>query len=321
MVQPKKLDSAIYSGMPPWHTILMLGLITAFSTAFLPSMADLDGSVAVPETFSRRLFPQYLSLWWLVVLRTTVAVFIFALTAHHVKVAFSGEPTRIVTPYLEKSKLRRGSPIELRGFFSQAPFTLWAWNLLGVSFAVNAYLAYAVLTNQSVSPRLLRAGVMLFEMAAPLTLLVAAVVKYAIWPQALKQRGDTTVLKSFRALAFHNANVIFAVAEVTLGGGLPVRFTDASLAAIFGSLYVLFTWYIAHRWNPASGPQYLYFFLDTSLGPTSTLILLVLYIVFVAFYVLFCGLHQLVDHVGDDNLPAHILSLVLVSVLVCRVRD
>lgn len=322
MVKPKSATPPSYSGIPPWHAILLLGIIAFFSIRFLPSAAELDDTVAVPTTFTQRLFPHYLSLPGLVVFRTVAAVFIFGMSAYSTNIAFSDQPVTLVTPYLKQSQLRRNVPIQLRGFFSQAPFTLWAWNLLGLSFAVNAYLAYTAMTHNAAAPSwLLRAGIMLFEMAAPLTLLVSAVVKYAIWPQALKQGSGTAVLKTFRALSFHNANVVLAVAEVTLGGGLPVRLHDASLAALFGTVYVLFTWCIAHQWNTTAGPQYLYFFFDTSLGMTTTLVLAVLYVVFIGFYILFYALHQLVDHVGHDNLPAHILSLVLVTVLVGRIRD
>lgn len=321
MVQPKLQTQELHSGRPPWHTVLVLSFIVLLSVVFLPSFSDLDHTVAVPETFSRRLFPQYLSLEWLIILRAASAAFILGMSVYNVKIAFSDNPVAVLVPYLKQSQLQKGKPIFLRGFFCQAPFTLWAWNLLGLSFALNAYLSHAVLTNRAISPVWLRMGVFLFEMAAPLALMVSAVVKYAIWPQALKAGSGTSVLKTFRALCYHNLNVILAVAEVVLWGGLPVRLMDVSLAALFGSGYVLFAWSIAHLWNPAAGPQYLYFFLDVTLGTTTTLILLILYVVFIIFYTIFCGLHQLVDHVGVDNLPAHVMSLVLVSALVCRIRD
>lgn len=315
-----------HHGRPPWHAFALVSLLISLALEFLPTSAALDRSAAVPATFARRLFPAYMSLSALFVVRAASAAFIFALSLHSLVAAHQpGQATTIVSPYLSHSQLQRGASISLRGFYCQAPFTVWAWNLLGLSFAVNAYLTYRVMNDDDndddISPWLLRAGIVLFETAAPLTLLVSAVVKYAIWPQALRVGTGTSVLKSFRALSYHNVNVALAMAEVTLLGGLPVRYQDVSLAILFGCTYVVFAWLIRHQWNPAAGPQFLYFFLDTTLGITTTMALAALCLVLVAFYAIFCLLDVLLLEYLGGSLAAHVLSWALVCAMVGRIRD
>lgn len=103
-------------------------------------------------------------------------------------------------------------------FRTQLPFTSWAWNLLGLSFSLNGLVSLLIEYERSdlVTPWLLRMSLLVFETAAPTTLLVACVVRYAIWPRAIQANVDTAQLKSFQALVMHNVNVIFALSEVGL---------------------------------------------------------------------------------------------------------
>ena len=325
MVIVSKNTEHIHHGRPPWHAVLVLGTLVFLSILFFPTPSDLDHTVAVPETFTKRLFPKYMSVQALVIVRSISAAFILGLSLYALLLAmFGSEPTVLVIPYLAQSKLQRGKPIALKGLYSQAAFTMWAWNLLGVSFGVNAYVTYLIMHERPVSPWLLRTAILLFEMAAPFTLLVAAVVKYALWPQSLKNgagKDPTKSFKVFRVLCFHNLNVVLAMSEVALWGGLPVRFHDASLAILFGCAFVAFAWAIRNGWNPSAGPQFLYFFLDTTLGITTSLVLIALCLVFVMFYAFFCVLHVGLDHMESAGLLAHVFSVVIVCALVCRVRD
>ena len=314
-----------HHGLPPWHAVLVLGILASLSVAFLPTAVDLDGSVANAATFTRILFPAYLSLTGLVYVRAASAVIIFGLSTYALLLATFSDPLarHVITPYLEHSQLQRGKPLPLHGLYSQVPFTMWCWNLLGLSFAVNAYVTHTIAQGQPVAPWLLRVAVGLFETAAPQTLLVSAVVKYAIWPQFLKAGhgpNPAEVLKTMRALCFHNLNVVLALSEVTLWGGLPVRGRDVSLAVLFGCTYVMFTWAIRNLWNPAAGPQFLYFFFDTTLGYTTTLALVALCIVLAMFYGLFCVLQEILEHMGGGIL-LHGVTVAFVCAFVCRVRD
>jgi hypothetical protein len=75
-----------------------------------------------------------------------------------------------------------------------------------------------------------------------------------------------------------------------------------------------------HMWVPSAGPQFLYFFMDTTLGTTTSIALVVLLVVLLVFYGLFCVLHQVLDHLGGGAV-LHGLAVVLISSAVCRFRD
>jgi hypothetical protein len=228
-----------------------------------------------------------------------------------------------MTTYLVNSKLKHHQPVELRGIRSMYPFTMWAWNLLGLSCGINAYLAFCAWQHNSPPQWLLRLGILLFEAASPTALLVSCVVRYAIWPQLLRRgkgRNPTAVLKYKKTLVFHNINTIITLSEVAILGGLPVRYSDFSVALALGVIYVLFTWSMMHRWNKDAGPQFIYHFFDTTQGIYTSVYIIILLVVLISFYTLFCGLHQLLDHLGG-GLSTHLAAVLLLSSLVCRFRD
>jgi hypothetical protein len=203
------------------------------------------------------------------------------------------------------------------------PFTSWSWNVLGVSFALNAWIAYqaGVLQRQDyVPPSLLRMALLLYSVATPSTLLVSFVVTYAIWPNLLRQKISTKNIKSPRTLIWHNANVMMALTESFLLGGIPVRIRYIAVAPMLGILYVLFTWYRMNSWKPTEGPQFIYFFFDTTLGIKTTLALLVLLLVMMMFYTIFAMAHSLLPILGG-SLVFHISFVTVVCAIVCRFRD
>lgn len=211
----------------------------------------------------------------------------------------------------------------MRGYKTQLPFTSWAWNLLGISFAMNGIIVLLSEYNKQhyISPTLLRVALLTFETAAPTTLLVSSVVRYAIWPRVLQAGGETTQLKSFQALTMHNCNVIFALAEVSLLGGLPVRFSHFSVAPLFGCCYVMFTWFMIGKWIAPDNPQFIYFFFDTTLGGKfMAVVLLGLLTILSLFYGLFGAFDQFLTHL-QGGLIVHALAVLLISSVVCRFRD
>jgi len=210
----------------------------------------------------------------------------------------------------------------MRGYRTQLPFTSWAWNLLGLSFALNGIISLLVAYGKEslISPWMLRLALLTFETAAPTTLLVACVVRYAIWPRVLQATGDTAQLMGFQAIVMHNVNVLFALTEVSLLGGLPVRFSHFSVAPMFGIVYILFTWFMIPRWIPGEA-QFIYFFFDTTLGVKfMTIALLSLLLILMAFYGLFGAFDQVLSHLQGGPI-VHVMSVVLVSSVVCRFRD
>jgi hypothetical protein len=221
-------------------------------------------------------------------------------------------------PYRPASKLPR-VPFKIYGWRKQYPFTSWSWNVLGISFALSAYVAYQVDRNLSVAPWLVRLALIMWEIAAPMTLLIGAVVKYALWPAQIKQSGTGDVFLAPRALLQHNANVIMAMTETALLGDLPIEFSHISISVLFGCSYVLFSWAIQTTWH-GQGPAFLYFFMDTTLGVEHTIALFALLSVLMIFHGLFCGVESLLQVVGN-SIMGHAAFAFAICTLVCRFRD
>ena len=221
--------------------------------------------------------------------------------------------------------------MNLEGIKAQAAFTSWSWNLLGLMFAHNGLLTLYIdhctkqgtLSNTQDSFWLtfcLRGSIILFETAAPTTMLIAAVVRYALWDKALQNAGSHN-LKKNTILLQHNANVIMALTEIGLLGGIPVRFSDTAVAALWGLAYVLFAWAMRFSWLPSGDPQFLYFFLDTTLpGYTSSIALLVLILVLLVFYTLFVVVDDIMILLGGGPV-VHTFVILATSSIVCRFRD
>ena len=215
------------------------------------------------------------------------------------------------------------------GVKTLSSFTVWSWNLLGASFALNAYVAHcgssAAANNDNdscvVDPRVLSLAVWMFEVSGPVVLLIGAVVKYALWPQALAH-GRSDLLKTWRALTMHNANVVMVLVEIALLGGLPVRWRDFPVTCFYGLVYVLFAWSTRLGvWAPKKdGPQFIYFFFDTTLGWTATYALAALLFGLATFYGLFAAVHEVLEHLGG-GVTTHAAAAVLVAAMVCRFRD
>jgi hypothetical protein len=320
-------DQHQHDGLPPWHTVVAVMVMGLGFAAFVPSIMVSIDEIATIETLTGRQFPDLVSLQALIIFRLLSCLTIFGWSRRAFYIAYGPTPVRLITPYLPESKLRRNIPLSLHGLYSHAPFTMWSWILLGVSFGLNAYLASCYRGDGLPVPPvwLMRSAILLYEIVAPTTLLVSTVVRYAIWPALLLQNGTgpdpTAPLKLPRVLAYHNLNVILALVESAVMGKMPVRYHHLSVAVFFGILYVLFSWCIRHRWSSNAGPQFLYFFLDTTLGYTTTAALLALLLVLVISYGVFAAIPLLLDRWGGRNIVVHITFVLLVCRIVCRFRD
>jgi hypothetical protein len=230
-----------------------------------------------------------------------------------------------ITPsYRPHSKLHAAT-MELKGFQLQAYFTKWAWNLLSLSFLLSGTIAWLAseghseYLSQPENRWILRAALLTFETAAPTEFLVSAVVKYAIWPQLLASKVDTLGLKSFKSLMMHNGCVFMLLLEVGLFGGIPITMSHFPLAPLFGLSYIVFAWYMSNKWNPQAGPQFLYFFLDTTLGKESTIALGLLLSTLIAFFIFFWVADDIMMHL--PGIPGRLAVATVVISLVCRFRD
>jgi hypothetical protein len=192
-----------------------------------------------------------------------------------------------------------------------------------LSFTTSSLIAWRVSRGIAVSRTLLRVALVSWELAAPFTLLVAAVVRYAIWPGVLKKGEPTLNLRHPRNIMMHNMNVLLALTETSLLGGIPVTWEHLSMAPIVGCLYVIFSWNMTMAWNVRSaGPQFVYFFFDTTLpGATSSIALIVLLFVQVLFYAIFSEAEHLLSLLGMGYFVVHLLFVAGISSIVMRFRD
>ncbi len=234
-----------------------------------------------------------------------------------------------------KSSKLRSLPIQCSGLKAQAFFTSWSWNILGLYFISSGLLVLYIdkqlsssndevkmietLSNEKYIKMALRTTYILFEVAAPISMLVSVIVRYALWPKALKGNG-TDDLKRISSLIQHNANIIMSLIEVGILGGIEVRFTDFSVAPLFGLAYVLFAWSMKKNWLESGEPQFLYFFLDTTLGKGTSIALLILLFLLTAFYAIFVMVDDIIVMLGG-GVGVHLGVVIAIASLTCRFRD
>lgn len=134
--------------------------------------------------------------------------------------------------------------------------------------------------------------------------------------QTAKQLKPATVLLQ------HNANTVFVLAEVAVLGGLPVRLQDIACAPLFGMTYIFYSYFMAERYcsAPGDGIQYLYHFLDTTLGMRTSRNLLILLVILVGFSLMFAIMDALLD-IMDGSIGSKVPWMMLLMSMVCRVRD
>jgi len=317
---------------PPWHTAALVTFSFLICVSSIPNIISSIDSVATIKSCTTPLFPTFISRQNLGWIRVIFATFILCTTIY----TMTTQKNVLRVNYLKASKLR-SLPIEIKGIKGQAMFTSWSWNLLGLSFAVSGLLTLyvdTIMKNNTYSidedkekmiessPFMkigLRMCVILFEIAAPVSMLVSAVVRYALWPKALKGNGTDT-LKRPDILLQHNANIVMSLVECGLLGGLKIRFIDMAVAPLFGIAYILFAWGMKHRWVESGEPQFLYFFLDTTLGKTTSIAILALEIVLLFFYVFFVIVDDILEY-SAGTLIIHLAVVGTIASLLCRFRD
>ena len=292
--------------------------LLALSWSLLPSFESLEERVTV-ETFTNRALPEIVSLPTLAALRALIACSIWLVTLY---LAILSEGWVVNPSYKPYSKLKDVS-FPVSGLKTLCPFTSWCWMFLGASFTVNSFIAYQVHSGNGhlIEAWILRSALILWEIAAPLALLVSAVVRYAIWPAVLA-KGRPHRLGSFRNQMQHNANSIFALVEMALLSGPPVILSHISIPCFVGCVYILFTWSACRLYGdqPDDGPQYIYWFMDTTLGKVTSIALACLLGVLCVSFSLFVALESFVEWIGGD-LFSRSMCVILVSSVVIRARE
>lgn len=302
------------SAFPPWHASALVGALLAVSIATLPQ--DLD-DLAQVETFTRRVFPDLISLPVLAAIRLTKATSCWFVTIYMI---FLSPGWDINTTYRPQSKLRN-TTLEISGLKTLFPFTSWCWIMLGSMYTLTGYIALMAHLGreQEIERWVLRSALVLWELSAPFALLVSAVVRYAIWP-VVEATGRPHQLGSFKNQMQHNMNSVYVLSEMALLGGLPLEFAHLSLPCLVGSIYILFTWFNCYSYTkPELGPQHIYWFMDPTLGKTTTIALVALLGTLVGSFITFFVIETFVQWMGKSFL-AHFLSVVVVSSTVIRTR-
>jgi hypothetical protein len=310
----------IITGFPPWHTVLLIGLCFGVSLSFLPSLDSMDEEIANRTTLTRSV--GLFSVAQISIIRIVFGCIMIGDSLYAVLWGRWEQDTE----YFDGSKLCPCLDIPFRGMWTERPtsfsrglmtlssFTMWAWLLEGVAFLLLGVLAFSPQEHVYLN----RVTVVLWEMAAPTSLLVSSIVKYVLWPTALNggNTNNANILKHPCALLEHNLNSIAALFEAAYLGGLPVRMKDASFGVLFGLTYLLYSYFMMHRWTekkPNIGPQFIYPFLDTTLGTSTSLCMLGLLAVLITSH----GLFSLADSV----LSVHPYLVVIIATVVCRFRD
>eukprot|EP00980_Cylindrotheca_fusiformis_P001224 scaffold331_cov117-Cylindrotheca_fusiformis.AAC.2 len=306
------------SAPPPIHSVLLVAAVSFFSIWKFPSWQSID-NVATIKTFTTPVLPA-MSVAYMGLVRLLFATFILG-----VGVGQMTGPGVEIQPTVAKNSKLKPWKYTLKGFRTISTFTWWSFLLLGFSFLSSALITLLSASGHEefVHPWLLRFAFLSFEASAPGGFLVSTVVRYALWPAILKEKGPegTVLFRSFHGVVTHNVNVIFILIEVCLLGGLPVLLEHIGVAPVFGIAYILFTWFMANRWIPGEGPKFIYFFLDTTLGWDATKALMMLVAVLLGFYVMFANIDSFLEHrLGDAFLPRLLVAVGLASI-VCRFRN
>mmetsp|Transcript_58375 Transcript_58375/g.66179 ORF Transcript_58375/g.66179 Transcript_58375/m.66179 type:complete len:399 (+) Transcript_58375:93-1289(+) len=345
----------IQSGIPPWHTLSCVVLMAAITIPNLPTIESLDDYATV-ETFTHCKFPNYLSLWSMGILRLVIGGIVFSLTTYLVCIS---EGWDLYANYLQHTKLQR-VVIKITGVRALCAFTSFSWILLGIGFVSRGLICVAfylveqqqqegsnnddddddvtkniiigIFQQYILHPHtwFLRLTFIAWELAAPFAMLTSVISKYVLWPQAIKG-GKPHNLAGIRNQLQHNWNSIFVLTETALLGGIPVCLHHISLATGFGVCYMLFTWITGKYYfgSPTVGPQYLYFFMDTTLGNVTTYAMVGLLFAMTMLYLLFSVAIQILDNNGNngnnngDNADSLLINLVFLLIgtrLVCKFR-
>jgi hypothetical protein len=266
--------SATISGRPPWHTSCVIGICLLIALYYVPSVESLDRDLANVAVLTHSVGTiSVTTMGWLRILLGSIMM------GDSLYVVLWGKWQQD-TEYYPGSQLQPQFHLPFRGILVERPysfsrglvtlssFTMWAWVLEGMAFWLLGYIALttdnkdddetrltaaaatATVTTMVPKQRIYRMAAVLWEIAAPTSLLVSSIVKYVLWPLALVSEGNSNAngLKHPAALLEHNLNSLAALVEVGFLGGLPVQMSHASLAVLFGLTYLAYTYVMVHSW-------------------------------------------------------------------------
>ena len=327
--KPPALTRAVVDDTPPFHARALIVFLIGFFVQRLPSWHSLD-AIATVDTFTHVNFDS-LPLDVVIGFRLSMAVIMLGNASH----VFLFGKWEADTDYVPASRLQVAKKIAFRGALHLegsllsglqcvSTFTLWCWMIEGTAFLLAGMipLVHIYFPATTISPWILRTAMILWETAAPVSILVSAVVKYALWPMAMEQGENIKLLKAPGALFQHNLNSVAALVEVGLMGGLPVCTGHFAFPVLYGILYLLFAYSLMYSWADRSkGAQFFYPFFDTTLGVMTSLAIVALLAILSLSFGIFCAAAHVLAHAEDYVALVPFAAIVLLSQSVCRVRD
>ena len=325
--------------LPPWHTTALIVLLLAIFTARIPDrLAAMDQNMANHVMHTN--FPELLTIRQVGLIRLMMGSVIMMDTIYAFFYGKWDQDTEYYYPY---SRLQVVRGIPFRGYFASgggslskacmtmSSFTMWSWVVQGTTFMMLGGMTLYLDThpNHELSIWLYRAVMIGWKICAPASFLVSAIVKYILWPLALEAKSNgpgtnnANVLKHPLALLEHNWNVLSALVEVALLGGLPIRYQDFVWAPLFGLVYVLYSYAMMYAWvSPKFGPQYIYPFLDSTMGwLTSVCLLALLGVLMLSFGIFYALDYFITEILPEGNVWSHVASVVAIGLCVCRFCD
>ncbi len=251
-------------------------------------------------------FPSPKSSPFLTVMRGTFAAVCVAAELYEMSDGGKVEKTH----YSAGSKLIPAT-VNTSGLRQLTFFTHWSWLMLAMYFALTI-----------ISPTSTGLLAVSWSIAAPNAFLTTVIITFVIWPTLTKDGVDTSNLSHLPTLAMHCLNTIMVALEMYLAS-TPLILSLIPLAPLYGLAYVLFAWAYSPLACPESGPQFYYFFLDTTLPKKQTCLSLIgLLAVLLVFYCIGCLVSVGLDYAegaGYGGRAGFVLTLMVLSV--CKVRD
>merc|ERR1712039_582793 len=188
-VELKPLKSA----PPPLSALVAMVSILLVCLYYLPStVKSIYEDEATADVFTRRVSPNYVSVDGLIAVRFLFGAVCWICTIYSVLYL----SVQVKPPYIRPYSKLLDATITLEGKKHFYPLTSLSWMMLGTYFLLSACLTYQAAHMSSEPSKAATVAVLIiWKIAAPITFLVGVVVKYVLWPEALKKEGPTHVLK------------------------------------------------------------------------------------------------------------------------------
>jgi hypothetical protein len=198
-------------------------------------------------------------------------------------------------------------PRRLFGTNRLAAFTMWSFGLLGIYFAIAAYVTWSHILGADVPGIVLLICPAALAASCACALLVSVTVTFILIPEANKRGDNISHYFLWDNQIMHNGNVIILGVEL-LVTDISVGLAHISFPVLFGAAYVTYSAFFAM----SKGGFYFYDFLDPRLNG-APIIHLILLAVLAGVYIGVVMLAALVDWNRGVAAVAIVLILYLIT--------